>query len=104
MLISSEAGAGEILSPSDDTRFYDDIGCLAADWDAYRAGARAFVRLSGGRWEDARTASYARPGHAQTAMGSGFVAFETAAAARSADRDGRAMTLDDLVRLNGERR
>ena len=32
MLISSERGTGEIVSPTDDTRFYDDVACLAADW------------------------------------------------------------------------
>src|SRR5690242_10075131 len=32
MLVSTEAGAGEIVSDHDDTRFYDDVGCLAADW------------------------------------------------------------------------
>ena len=104
MLISSEAGAGEILSASEGTRFYDDIGCLAADWQAHEGGARAFVRLAGRRWEDARTASYARPGQMHTAMGSGIVAFETVAEAQSADRVGHAFTFDELVRLRGEQR
>src|SRR5262245_63709061 len=57
MLVSSEAGGGEILSPSAETRFYDDIGCLAADWSAHRAGARAFIVLDGGRWTEAESAS-----------------------------------------------
>ncbi|HJZ74315.1 MAG TPA: hypothetical protein VKE51_21405 [Vicinamibacterales bacterium] len=102
--MSSDAGGGEILSSSEDTRFYDDVACLAADWPAHRAGARAFLRLPGGRWQDALAASYARPRDAQTAMGSGFVAFASEAEAKAADRDGRAIAFDDLLRLTGGRR
>ena len=32
MLISTDSGGGEIVSATEDTRFYDDVGCLAADW------------------------------------------------------------------------
>src|SRR5262249_45052479 len=99
MLISVDAGAGEILSSADDTRFYDDVGCLAADWVAHGAGARAFLRLPDGRWQDAQTASYARPPGAHTAMGSGFVAFASQAEAAAADREGHALTFGDLSRL-----
>jgi len=101
MLISSDAGCGEILSAAADTRFYDDVGCLAADWTTHGAGARAFLRLPDGRWQDAQTAAYARPQGAHTAMGSGFVAFASQAEATAADRDGHALTFDDLLRLTG---
>ena len=101
MLISSDRGAGQIVSTAEETRFYDDVGCLAADWAAHRGEARAFVRVAGGRWTDAQTASFARPADARTAMGSGVVAFATAADARAADRDGRAQTFDDVVRSTG---
>ena len=100
MLISSAAGSGEILS-LDDTRFYDDVGCLAADWAAHGSGARAFLRLPDGRWQDAQTASYARPQGADTAMGWGFVAFASPADATAADRDRHALTFADLLRLTG---
>jgi len=103
MLVSSESGAAQIVSGSEDTRFYDDVGCLAADWDRRGADATGFVRLSGGGWSDARAASYARPIDARTAMGSGFVAYPSAEEARAADRDGRALTWDDLVALAGGR-
>lgn len=101
MLISSAEGGGEIVSAREDTRFYDDIGCLAADWTAHRDDARAFVRLSGGAWGAAQEASYAQPTSTRTAMGSGLTAFATAADARAADRAGRALTWDDVTRLTG---
>jgi nitrous oxide reductase accessory protein NosL len=101
MLISSDANGGEIVSATDDTRFYDDIGCLASDWPAHRANARAFVRVAGGRWSEAAAASYAQPSAIETPMGSGIAAFATDAEARAADRRGRALTFDDVVRVSG---
>ena len=98
MLISSDRGGGEIVSSSEETRFYDDIGCLAADWAAHHGDGHAYVHLDGGRWSEARVASYAQPDGTRTAMASGFVAFETIAEARAADRAGRALTFDDVVR------
>ena len=101
MLISTNRGGGEIVSAAEDTRFYDDIGCLAADWEVHRVGARAFVRIADGRWSDALTSSFAQPADARTAMGSGIVAFAAAAGARAVDRAGRALTFDDIVRMSG---
>ena len=54
MLISSQSGGGEIVAAGEDTRFYDDVGCLAArprrrgpsarrstsDWPATRSSRR----------------------------------------------------------------
>jgi len=104
MLISTENGAGQIVAATDDTRFYDDVACLAADWEAIHGDARAFVRVAGGRWSDAHAASFALPAAARTAMGSGIEAFDVAADARAADRAGRALTFDDVLRLPGARR
>lgn len=104
MLISSDSGGGQIVSPTDDTRFYDDIECLAADWTVHQADARAYVRLADNRWVEAQAGSYAQPDGARTAMGSGTVAFDTAAEARAADRAGRALTFDDVARQAGEPR
>jgi nitrous oxide reductase accessory protein NosL len=104
MLISAERGGGEIVSATDDTRFYDDIGCLAADWAAHHGEARAFVRIEDGKWSDAQAASFAQPADVRTAMGSGVVAFPTAAEARAADRTGRALTFDDVMHLTGAQR
>ena len=105
MLISTDRGGGQIVSANEDTRFYDDITCLAADWASHhRDDARAFVRVAGGAWRDAMAVSYAQPVAARTAMGSGVVAFETAAEARTADRAGRALTWDDVLAQRGEGR
>lgn len=102
MVISTDAGGGQIVSPSAETRFYDDLGCLAADWTRHRGGGvRAFVRLVNGTWSDAADASYARPDGARTPMGSGFAAYATIAEARQADPDGRALTFDEVVRMTG---
>jgi hypothetical protein len=104
MLISTERGGGEIVSATEDTRFYDDIGCLAADWASHHGEARAFVRIAGGQWSDVQAASFAQPADARTLMGSGIAAFPTAADARAADNAGRALTFDDVLRLTGAQR
>lgn len=104
MLISTEAGAGEILSSREDTRFYDDIGCLAADWG--RRGDRdsvAYVKLAAGGWREARSAWFAQPAAARTPMGSGFVAFATPSEARAVDGQGRALAWNDVVLNAGAR-
>jgi hypothetical protein len=100
MLISTDSGGGEIVSATDDTRFYDDIGCLAADWEAHRDNARAYVRVAGG-WRDVGATSFAEPANARTAMGSGIVAFVAAGEARAVDRAGRALTFGEIVRVSG---
>jgi len=102
MLISSERGTGEIVSPTDDTRFYDDVACLAADWVQHPDRTLAFVRLATGPWSAARTAWYARPEGSRTAMGSGLVAFASEAEARAADRAHRALRFDEIIQRAGE--
>ncbi len=104
MLISTDKGGGQIVSANEETRFYDDIACLAADWLAHRDEATAYVRLSDGAWSEAQDASYAHPPTAHTAMGSGFTAFATIAEARAADRDGRVLSWDEVVKRAGEGR
>ena len=97
MLISNARGAGQIVSASDETRFYDDVGCLGADWLRHHDGARAFVRVDT-EWLDAQSAAFARPDGAHTAMGSGVVAFRAREDAARAGRDGRALTFDEIAR------
>jgi hypothetical protein len=99
MLVSSESGSAQIVSGSADTRFYDDVGCLAADWRTHGADGTAFVRLSDGRWSDARTAFFARPADVRTAMGSGVIAYHAPDDAAAADREARAYTWDEVVAL-----
>jgi hypothetical protein len=101
MLISTETGSAQIVVVGEDTRFYDDVGCLAADWPAHTSGARAFVRLAGGAWVDAAAAVYARPAGARTAMGSGLVAFASAADA-AAGGSATTLTFDELSRGAGQ--
>jgi len=103
MLISTEAGSGEIVSARDDTRFYDDLGCLAADWPSHAAGAVAYVQLAGGGWHDAERAWFAQPSSARTPMGSGYAAYATADEARAVDRQGRALTWNEIVKAAGVR-
>ena len=103
MLISTETGAAQIVSLRDETRFYDDVGCLAADWTVHRNGATAFVRTAAA-WRDVTTVSFAQPECSRTAMDSGFVAFATAAEAEAADRAGRALSWNDVVRVAEGRR
>jgi nitrous oxide reductase accessory protein NosL len=104
MLISSERGTGEIVSATNDTRFYDDVACLAADWAQHGSGSSAFVRLATGAWSNAHTAWYARPAGARTAMGSGVVAFAIEAEARAADAASRALRFDEVLHQAGEAR
>jgi hypothetical protein len=99
MLISTDSGGGEIVSATDDTRFYDDIGCLAADWASHHSDARAYVRIAGG-WRDVQSVSFAQTTDARTAMGSGVVAFLERDEASSVDRAGRALTFTEVVRLS----
>jgi nitrous oxide reductase accessory protein NosL len=101
MVISTEVGAAQLVGGGEDTRFYDDIGCLVADRAARPDRASAFVRLADGTWTDVATASFAYPPSAQTAMGSGLAAFATIAAARAADREGRAWTWDEIRQRAG---
>ena len=94
MLISTEVGSAQIVSADADTRFYDDVGCFAADWAKHARGDRAFVRVATGAWVDAAEAVYVRPGAARTAMGSGLIAHRSAADAAGA----ATLTFDDVVR------
>jgi hypothetical protein len=99
MLVSTDENAGELLAPGEDTRFYDDIRCLAAEWAARGGAAPAFVHLRNGAWSTVQAASFARPSAARTAMGSGVVAFATPEEARAADRMGQRLTWDEVVTL-----
>ena len=101
MLISTPEGGGQIVSAKEDTRFYDDIACLAADWTAHADGARAFVRTGDHHWSDAQAAWYAQPVEMRTAMGSGIAAFAGAPDAQAVDRANRALTFADVVHLTG---
>jgi hypothetical protein len=98
MLISTDMGTGEIVSLHNETRFYDDIGCLAADWPAHAAGDIAYVWI-GREWSEADAAAFAQPATTRTAMGSGWAAYASADEAQAVDRSGHVHTWDEVVHL-----
>jgi copper chaperone NosL len=96
MVISREAQSAQWVVPGEETRFYDDIGCLATDsWPQAEGGAR-FVHADGG-WAAAETVFYARPPGESTPMGYGVVAFKSREQAAARDQRGTARTWGDLV-------
>lgn len=98
MIVSDEANAAQAVSRSEDTRFYDDIGCLALDRAAHAAGARLFARAAGRpAWIAVDEAWFARSARLRTPMGHGIGAHSTEDAARSASDEGRALRWADLV-------
>ena len=96
MVISREAQSAQWVVPGEETRFYDDIGCLATDsWPQAEGGAR-YVHADGG-WAAAETVFYARPPGESTPMGYGVVAFQSREQAAARDQRGRVRTWGDLV-------
>jgi hypothetical protein len=103
MLISSAANAAEAVVPGEETRFYDDIGCMAGDASADQPGVERFVRpADGSGWIPADTAYFAASG-AATPMAHGIVAFASARDAGAADRDARPRRWSEVVRMTGGR-
>jgi copper chaperone NosL len=91
MLVSSEPESAQWVAAGEETRFYDDIGCLATDGRAPSGRNARFVHADG-RWLTAERAYYGRPRDVSTPMGYGFLAFPDRRRAESRDRDGRART------------
>ena len=99
MLISSDANAAQSQAHGRSTRFFDDIGCLAADPDARADDANRYVRLVSGAWATTEAAWFARSATAKTPMDYGILAFATTDEARAADRDGEAYQWPAIVSL-----
>jgi len=96
MMISEIGDAAEYVSRRDEPRFYDDLGCAAADAGRVPIDGILFVRADdGARWLPAREAFYARTG-ARTPMSYGYFAFSTEAGAKARDGQGRARRWNDL--------
>lgn len=103
MMVSDLAHAAQAVAPGEEPRFYDDRGCLASHAGTLPAGSRLFVQLDGGAgWIDVRDAFFAVPANARTPMGYGVTAFRDAAGAARADRGGRTLRWDDVVREVGK--
>jgi len=103
MLISSDANAAEAIVPGAGTRFYDDIGCMAGDPAAVKAGVERFVRLADGTGWIPADAAYFAASTAATPMAHGLVAFASAGEAGAVDRDARPRRWDEMVRMAGDR-
>ena len=99
MLISRETHAAQSQAHGRSTRFFDDVGCLAADPDATAADANRYVRLVSGAWATTESAWFARSASAKTPMDYGVLAFATEEEARAADRDGQAHEWPAIVAL-----
>ena len=90
MLVSSEANAAQSRAPGEASRFFDDIGCLAADAKSRGEGTMRFVRLASGGWSPAESAWFALSRDARTPMDYGILAFDKEESARAADREQQA--------------
>ncbi len=99
MLISSDANAAQSRELGQATRFFDDVGCLAADSAARTEGTARYVHLVSGGWATTEAAHFAKSADAKTPMDYGILAFATADEARAADRDRQARTWPDIVNL-----
>jgi hypothetical protein len=97
MLISSDANAAQSQAHGRATRFFDDVGCLAADADAQADGTSRYVRLDSGVWATTDAAWFARSASAKTPMDYGILAFATHDEARAADRDRQAYQWPAIV-------
>jgi copper chaperone NosL len=97
MLISSDSNAAQSQAHGRSTRFFDDIGCLAADPEAHAGDANRYVRLVSGAWATTGDAWFARSASVRTPMDYGILAFATADEARAADRDGQAYQWPAIV-------
>ncbi|HWC65124.1 MAG TPA: hypothetical protein VG777_03500 [Thermoanaerobaculia bacterium] len=96
MMISEIGDAAEYVSPKEDTRFYDDLGCAAADAGRVPIRGKFFVRADGGtKWIAADDAFFAKTAE-RTPMGYGYLAFSTEARAAASDAQRRALRWADL--------
>lgn len=99
MLISSDANAAQSQTDGQPTRFFDDIGCLAAEPAGHADTTRRYVLLTSGGWATTDAAWFARSLSARTPMDYGVLAFATADEARAADRDRQAHQWPAIVTL-----
>ena len=98
MLISSSDNAGEIIASGEETRFYDDIGCLAGDAAQTVPGTRIWVhRTNGDEWIEAGSAWFAESAR-RTPMGHVIGAYASQTEASRDDVDGRARRWDDIIK------
>ncbi|RPI57620.1 MAG: hypothetical protein EHM55_01155 [Acidobacteria bacterium] len=97
MLVSSDANAAQSRVPGEATRFFDDVGCLAADTKSRAEGTTRYVHLASGGWISTDTAFFAVGHLTRTPMDYGVLAFGSRSEAEAADRDGRARLWPDVI-------
>jgi copper chaperone NosL len=107
MAISDVRSAGQLVAPSEEPRFFDDIGCLGRYVAGSRTppkGAVAYVADHRTRkWIRAGAAIYTRVAALETPMGSHLVAHADAAS-RDADAEakgGMPRTVEDVFGSGG---
>lgn len=104
MTISDARSAGQLVAPSEEPKFFDDIGCLAryvAGAGAPSKGAVAYVADHRTRaWVRAGRAIYTRAASLETPMGSHLMA-HVDAASRDADPDAKGGTPRTLADVFG---
>jgi copper chaperone NosL len=104
MAISQPGFAGQVVAPSEEPKFFDDVGCLGH----YVAGSKALSKDAVAYVADHRTRAWVRAGAAiytrvaslETPMGSHLVAHADAAS-RDADPDARSGTPRTLADVFG---
>jgi copper chaperone NosL len=82
MTVSDPRFAAQVVSPGEEPRFFDDLGCLRAYLEAHPSlpqGSAAFVASYATRaWVPAHSALYVKHHAIQTPMGSHYVAYASA--------------------------
>ncbi|MGE5358426.1 MAG: nitrous oxide reductase accessory protein NosL [Bacteroidales bacterium] len=101
MMVSSQRFAAQIVAPSEEPKFFDDVGCLreylqqrpdlAAGTTAYVADHRT------GEWVAADHAVFTHTQRVQTPMASGVIAHDSVS---SRDRDGAAAGGENVAAAN----
>jgi copper chaperone NosL len=83
MTVSDPRFASQIVSPGEEPRFFDDLGCLRAYLEGHPSlpdGSQVFVASYRTRaWIPAHAAAYLRSDAIETPMGSHYAAFADAA-------------------------
>jgi len=104
MAVSDARFAAQLVAPSEEPRFFDDIGCLRSYLEASRRalpGAVTYVADHGTKaWVAATHAVYTRAASLETPMGSRILAHSNAAS-RDADPDAKDGALLGLAEVFG---
>jgi hypothetical protein len=101
MLISRLYHAAQAVYADADTRFYDDVGCLATDDEARAGRYQFYVHTAVSQWTDVADARFVLGSGARTPMGYDVIALGPGEQ-RPGTEDLRAMTWDELQNELGQ--